>query len=113
MRLQIFFRNYSLLLAILFISVSEPFFAQKQQTKTYIIEIKKMKFIPQELILNKGDTVIWINKDFFSHDVTELKNKEWSSSEMEKGASWKKVITKSADYYCSLHVVMKGSLLVK
>ena len=72
-----------------------------------------MKFIPEKLILNKGDTVIWINKDFFSHDVTELKNKEWSSSEMQKGASWKKVITKSTNYYCSLHVVMKGNLIVK
>jgi len=93
--------------------LSEAVFSQKQQAKTYIIEIKQMKFIPDKLVLNKGDTVIWINKDFFSHDVTELKNKEWSSSEMQKGASWKKVITKSAKYYCSLHVVMKGSLLVK
>ena len=113
MRISNFFKNNSFLLIILFIAFSNPVYSQKQQATTYIIEIKKMKFIPDELILNKGDTVIWINKDFFLHDVTELKKKEWSSTEMQKGDSWKKVITKSANYYCSLHVVMKGNLVVK
>ncbi|NER13689.1 hypothetical protein GWK08_09585 [Leptobacterium flavescens] len=82
------------------------------EPKTHIVEIKKLKFIPAELTVKKGDTVIWINKDFFPHDVTEEKKGAWSSSTLQKGESWKKVITESSDYLCNLHKVMKGKLIV-
>lgn len=80
--------------------------------KSHIVEIKDMKFQPAELTVNKGDTVIWINKDIVPHDVTEI-NKAWASPPLKTGNSWKKVITKSDSYYCSIHVVMKGKLIVK
>ena len=88
--------------------------SQSSSLKTkHVIEIKKMKFIPSELVVHKGDTIVWINRDIFPHDVTELKNKIWSSSNLLQGKSWYKVITKSEDYYCSLHIVMKGKIIVK
>lgn len=77
----------------------------------HVVEIKGMKFQPAEVRVNKGDTVIWINKDFVPHDVTE-KDAAWASPQLDNGDSWKKVITKSDSYYCSLHVVMKGELIV-
>jgi plastocyanin len=79
----------------------------------HIVEIKGMQFQPAELVVNSGDTVVWINRDMVTHDVTEEHNKAWTSSVMPAGASWSLVVNKSADYYCSLHVVMKGKLLVK
>ena len=78
----------------------------------HTIEIRQMKFQPDELRLHKGDTVLWINKDITDHDVTEETNKTWTSSRLSTGKSWSKVITESADYFCSLHVVMKGKLIV-
>jgi plastocyanin len=81
--------------------------------KKHTIEIKAMKFQPAELIVNSGDTVVWINRDIVAHDVTEEPGKAWTSSLMPTGASWSFVVTKSADYYCSIHVVMKGKLLVQ
>ena len=80
--------------------------------KSHIVEIKDMKFQPAELIVNKGDTVIWINKDIVPHDVTE-ENKAWASPVLSNGDTWEKVITKSDSYYCSLHLVMKGKLIIK
>lgn len=80
--------------------------------KSHIIEIKDMKYQPAELTVNKGDTVIWINKDIVPHDVAEI-NKAWTSPLLMTGDTWKKVITKSDSYYCSIHVVMKGKLIVK
>ncbi len=100
------------LLFIFCIGFNEPVLSQKSKTK-HIIEIKKMKFVPSKLLVYKGDTVVWINRDIFPHDVTELKNKVWSSSTLLHQKSWYKVITKSEDYYCSLHIVMKGKLIVK
>ncbi len=79
----------------------------------HIVEIKAMKFQPAELIVNSGDTVIWVNRDIVPHDVTEEPGKAWTSSVMPAGVSWSLVVTKSADYYCSIHVVMKGKLLVQ
>ncbi|MEO7087676.1 MAG: plastocyanin/azurin family copper-binding protein [Bacteroidia bacterium] len=78
----------------------------------HTVEIKDMKFQPQELWLNSGDTVVFINRDMVAHDVTE-KNKAWASPPLLTGQSWRKVITESTDYYCSIHTVMKGKLSVR
>ena len=81
--------------------------------KTHTVEIKQMKFQPAELMVQKGDTVVWINNDIVTHDVTEEPGKAWTSSLIPAGQSWSLVVTQSADYYCSIHVVMKGKLIVQ
>ena len=86
---------------------------KKTAHKTYTVEIKQMKFQPAELLVQKGDTVIWINRDIVAHDVTEEPGKAWTSSLIPPGKSWSLVVTQSADYYCSIHVVMKGKLIVE
>jgi len=106
--------TFNFFLFALIIGFNAIVLSQNSNTsKKHIVEIKGMKFIPSELTIQKGDTVIWINHDIFPHDVTELKNKTWSSSTLLKGKSWSKIITKNVDYYCSLHIVMKGKLIVK
>ncbi|MEO6903018.1 MAG: plastocyanin/azurin family copper-binding protein [Bacteroidia bacterium] len=79
--------------------------------KRHIVEIKDMKFQPENLNVHKGDTVIWINKDIVAHDVTQ-ENKAWASTPIASDSSWKKVITRSDAYYCSIHVIMNGKLTV-
>ena len=86
---------------------------KKDIPKVYTVEIKQMKFQPAELIVQKGDTVVWVNNDIVAHDVTEESSKAWTSSLMPVGQSWILVATQSADYYCSIHVVMKGKLIVQ
>lgn len=85
----------------------EPYAVQ-----TYTVEIKDMAFQPADLTVHSGDTVIWINKDIVAHDVTET-NKAWASPTLASDASWKKVITSSESYYCSIHLVMKGDITVE
>ena len=94
-------------------SVPETPVAEKTIPKVYTVEIKEMKFQPAELEVQKGDTIVWINRDIVAHDVTEQPNKAWTSSPLTTGQSWSMVATQSADYYCSIHVVMKGKLVVK
>lgn len=84
---------------------------QSYAPKTHTVEIIGMKFQPEELIVRKGDTVVWINKDLVSHDVTEV-NKAWASPALANGDTWKKEITKNEDYFCSIHLIMKGKLIV-
>ena len=84
----------------------------KVKAKSYTVEIIGMKYQPDVLRVHKGDTVIWINNDIVPHDVTE-ENKAWASPLMMPGDSWQKVITKSEAYYCSIHLVMKGEVIVE
>ncbi|HKH59662.1 MAG TPA: hypothetical protein VKA49_02465 [Flavitalea sp.] len=75
--------------------------------------MKQMKFVPGELVLERGDTVVFVNHDLLRHDITELSGKAWSSSSLSPNSSWTMVVEKSSDYYCSFHPVMKGRLVVK
>jgi plastocyanin len=76
------------------------------------VTIKDMKFVPETITVEKGDTVEWVNSDITNHCVTEI-NKQWTSSAIASGASWKKVMTANADYYCAIHLVMKGKVAIK
>jgi len=89
--------------------IAEP---PKPEPQEYIIEIKQMKFQPEVLQANKGDKITWVNKDIVEHDVTELTLQSWASSKLQTGASWSLVVTKSEAYYCNLHVVMQGRIIV-
>ena len=86
---------------------------EKTTHKAYTVEIMQMKFQPAELMVQKEDTVVWINRDIVAHDVTEEKGKLWTSGPLAPGESWSLVVAESADYYCSIHVVMKGKLIVQ
>ena len=81
--------------------------------QVHTVTIKGMQYQPAELTVNKGDKVIWINHDPVKHDVTEEPGKAWTSSPIEPGDSWHMVVTENVDYYCSLHVVMKGKIIVR
>lgn len=80
-------------------------------TKVYTVEINQMKFEPEVLNVQEGDKIVWINKDLVEHDITD-QNKTWASSKLASGASWNMIVTKSEAYYCNLHVVMKGKIIV-
>jgi plastocyanin len=80
---------------------------------THIVKIRQMKFQPSDLIVKKGDKVIFQNDDLVAHDITEEKTKTWSSSQLAPGKSWSMTAERTATYYCSLHPVMKGSIKVE
>ncbi len=87
--------------------------SEKVKPKMYTVEIKQMKFQPSELTVAKNDTVVFINKDLVEHNVTEESNKAWTSSSLPNGASWRLVVLNSANYYCTIHPVMKGKLKIQ
>ena len=86
---------------------------EKNKPQLHTVEIFQMKFQPAELRVQSGDTVVFINKDIVLHDVTELPDKSWTSQPMNTGKSWSRVFTKTSDYYCSIHQVMKGKIVVE
>ncbi len=109
----ILLKNSIFTLCIIFILNSCTTETERPAPKLHTVEIKQMKFQPAELVVQKGDTVLWINNDIVAHDVTEESSKAWTSSLMPVGQSWSLVVTQSVDYYCSIHMVMKGKLVVQ
>jgi plastocyanin len=80
---------------------------------TVSVTIEQMKFQPDTLTVNSGDTVLFVNKDIVTHDITEQSSKEWSSGPMAADGMWKFVPGKSADFYCTIHPMMKGRIIVR
>lgn len=105
----------SLLLLILMLTFIPNVNAQKKakEPKVYRIEISKMKFIPADLVVEKGSKIVWVNKDFYPHDVTDEVKKTWSSKPLNQNQSWSRVVTKNENYFCNLHKMMKGRITVK
>jgi plastocyanin len=80
---------------------------------THTVTIDGLKFEPDPLIVNRGDTIVWVNKDPFPHTVTA--KGAFDSHEIAAGKSWKYVAKKAGEYsyVCTLHPNMQGTLTVK
>lgn len=77
------------------------------------VEITQMRFFPAELKVKKGDKVVFVNHDLVTHDITEETKKAWSSSPLAVNQTWVLTVAESANYFCSIHPVMKGKIIVE
>ena len=84
----------------------------KSKTAALVVTIENMKFNPATINVKKGDQVTFINKDIVEHNATEV-NKAWASPMLQTGQSWTFTPEKTSDYYCTIHLVMIGKIIVK
>lgn len=86
----------------------------KPKPATHTVTIEASAFGPKALTVKAGDTVVWINKDFFPHTATS-KSGGFDSHDIAPEKSWKAVMKKKGDfpYICSIHPSMNGTLHVK
>lgn len=84
-----------------------------QTPKIHTVVIKGFKFVPDQLEVTAGDTVIWKNEDIVPHTATA--RKVFDSKGIESGESWKYVAKEKGThaYICTFHPTMKGQLVVK
>lgn len=80
--------------------------------KTHVVEIKQMKFVPEQITVQPGDSIKWINRDIVSHNVAEEENEKWKSPNLEPGATFSIKVSETASYLCTLHPVMKGNISI-
>lgn len=88
--------------------------ADARKAPTHTVTIEGTRFQPEVLKIKVGDTVVWVNKDFFPHTATS-KAGDFDSKEIKTDASWKYTATKKGKfaYVCTLHPSMKGTLQVE
>ncbi len=114
-------RVYLLFPILLLFSCSSPnnkSQADQSETKESVhqidtVTINMMKFNPEVLDVNKGDTVIWINKGLVAHTVKSYQDNKFYSDTLQPGQMWKWIMTDSAAYYCTIHPTMQGKLVIK
>lgn len=84
-----------------------------QPAQTHTVLIKGFQFVPENLEVAAGDTVIWKNEDIVPHTATA--EKAFDSKSIEKGQSWKFVAKPKGShaYICTYHPTMKGTLVIK
>lgn len=85
----------------------------RTRAQLHVVEIRAMKFEPAEILVNEGDTVEFVNRDVMIHDVTEAKNKLWTSTPLMTGGSYKKLVSGNVEYYCSFHPTMRGKIMTR
>ncbi|HET8573215.1 MAG TPA: plastocyanin/azurin family copper-binding protein [Edaphocola sp.] len=78
----------------------------------HTVEISAMKFVPDTIMVHPGDTVTFINKDLVAHNATQLPDSAWRSPNLQEGERWSFVPAKSDSFFCSIHVVMKGYIMM-
>lgn len=81
--------------------------------RTYTVVIDKMKFGSLPTGLHKGDTIIWVNRDFLRHTATASDHS--FDVDLPVGAKARTVLTKSGaiPFTCRFHPGMHGVLQVK
>ena len=74
-----------------------------------------MAFHPEVLEVRRGDTVVWINRDIVPHTATESRKSGWDTGTLLQGKSGQYVTSHGGEdpYFCKLHPVMLGKLIVR
>ncbi|MBU6492658.1 MAG: cupredoxin family copper-binding protein [Burkholderiales bacterium] len=88
-------------------------YALPVQAARRIIVIENMQFTPASATVERGDEVVWINRDLVAHTATSAG--AFDSHAIAPGQSWTYVarVPGRYAYGCSLHPTMKATLIVE
>lgn len=80
---------------------------------THTIVIEQMRFTPAALTIQRGDTVLWVNRDLMPHTASAAGR--FDSGKIEAGRSWRLRVSQPGliAYVCNYHPGMQAFLKVK
>ena len=86
----------------------------QRKSKTHTVAIEGMRFQPEMLTVERGDTIVWTNKDLVPHTATSTAG-SFDSKLIEADKSWKFTVRKKGDfaYICTFHPTLKAMLQVE
>jgi plastocyanin len=79
------------------------------------VKIDNFAFIPQELTVDAGTTVQWVNHDDIPHVVVSDDKKTFKSKALDTDEKFSYTFTKPGiySYFCSIHPKMTGKVIVQ
>ncbi|GMU67166.1 MAG: hypothetical protein AMXMBFR36_34400 [Acidobacteriota bacterium] len=109
-RLALAFAAAGLLLVGVGLATAE----ERVEPRRHTITIEGNAFRPDDLTVDRGDTVVWINRDFYPHTATDTEGR-FDSGTIPANDSWALTVEASGElrYICTLHPTMKATLRVR
>jgi plastocyanin len=82
--------------------------------RTHTVTIENLQYTPPHLTVQRGDRIVWVNKDLFPHTATAT-DKAFDSGSIDVSKSWAFLAKKTGTftYTCTFHPTMKGIIEVK
>lgn len=79
------------------------------------VDIENFSFIPSELKIREGETVVWTNRDFAAHTIISDSGNELSSATLTKGKVSSHIFSSTGtfEYHCGIHPSMKAKIIVE
>ncbi|HET7042902.1 MAG TPA: hypothetical protein VFI13_12830 [Gemmatimonadales bacterium] len=79
------------------------------------IRISAMQYLPADLVVAPGDSVVWIDADPFPHTATADPPGTWEVGPVDPGTEgvWIAGAAGSYPYHCRLHPTMQGRITVR
>ena len=89
--------------------------AAASKTQTRQIEIRNFAFAPKSLTVPAGTRVVWTNRDEEPHVITSAGSLFASSKGLDTSDSYAVTFSKPGTYayYCSIHPMMVGTIIVR
>lgn len=82
--------------------------------ETHVIEIFGLKFVPDNVDAQPGDTVTWVNRDIVPHTATG-RDGSWDTGTLAKNESTSIVVAEgmASAYFCRFHPNMTATITTK
>ena len=80
----------------------------------HTITIHDFAFVPADITVSRGDTIVWSNADFVPHTAT-ARDGAWDSKSIDGSSAWRTVASAAGrhQYYCVFHPTMKAAVVVQ
>lgn len=78
------------------------------------VSIRNFAFVPDQLTVTAGDTVVWTNDDSINHTVTADDGSSFDSGPFGRGRTFSHTFTRSGafPYHCEIHPRMRATITV-
>jgi plastocyanin len=93
--------------------LSTAFGAESGKAGAHTVTMDGTSYAPATIVVKKGETVTWVNRDPFPHTVTAAG--KFDSRSIPANGKWTYRATRKGEfpYICTLHPNMKGTLKVE
>jgi plastocyanin len=81
--------------------------------ETHVVTIEGMQFQPTALVVQRGDKVVWHNKDLVPHTATAKGRFDSGSIGPDRRWTWTALSAGRYDYVCTFHPGMKAGMVVR
>lgn len=85
-----------------------------KEPRTHHVDIRGMQFVPADLAVTVGDTVVWTNSDIVPHTVTSTDPSPatFDSQQLTSKQTWQYKVTAAGEYsyVCTFHPTMRAKL---